>query len=277
MSEDELALNAIVSAVAASRRYRGVAPVVVRRLAQEEAPKARNNQDWEKRVKRRLHQIFGAYVDRTDYARVLQRLQDAADDAARRAVCRDALAAHASTRERLPILEAFYQEIFNRTGPVTSVLDIGCGLNPLAIPWMALRPAAHYLALDIDLELVAFLDAALSVFDVRGQARVSDVVAETPPEVCDLALLLKTVPCLEQQRAGVGRALLAGLNARWVVVTYPTRSLGGHSKGMARTYRESFARLAAGTPWRWEAFELPGELGFVVNKHAGIETRAGLE
>jgi len=55
-------IDAILAAVADSRRYRHVAPTLVARLAAEELPKSKNAADAEKRTKRRLHQIFGAYA-----------------------------------------------------------------------------------------------------------------------------------------------------------------------------------------------------------------------
>src|SRR5688572_12507219 len=118
----------IVARVLASRRYGRVAPALVQRLAAEEAPKARNPAEAEKRVKRRLHQIFGAYTARPDYSAILAKLQHAADEEARRHVCRSAMAGHASTRERLPIIDDFYRELFAVTGRPASLLDIGCGL-----------------------------------------------------------------------------------------------------------------------------------------------------
>lgn len=254
----------VATAVLESRRYRQVAPDLVRRLVAEELPKARSTAEVEKRVKRRLHQIFGAYAGTPPAAALLAELRQATDDAGRRAVCREALAQHASTRERLPILDDFYREIFAVTGQPQSILDLGCGLNPLALPWMDLAPGTGYLALDIDLALVAFLNEALPLFGVAGRAAAHDVIAGVPQEPCDVALLLKTLPCLEQQRSGISLELLRDLPARVIVATYPTRSLGGHGKGMARTYREAFTRLATTLDRTFTELEFPGELVFVI-------------
>src|SRR5688572_21566220 len=68
---DAVSIDDVLARVGASRRYRWVAEAVVARLAEEEIPKARNLADAEKRTKRRLHQIFGAYTGQPDYARLL--------------------------------------------------------------------------------------------------------------------------------------------------------------------------------------------------------------
>src|SRR5687767_1641323 len=130
----DIAVAEVFARVLRSRRYGTVAPEVVARLAAEEAPKARNLAEAEKRTKRRLHQIVGAYTVEPAYDRLLASLRaaHAAGPAAFRQACATTMQQHASTRERLPILEHFYRDIFALTGPPASLLDIGCGLNPLA-------------------------------------------------------------------------------------------------------------------------------------------------
>src|SRR3954471_20860941 len=111
-------IDAILQAVADSKRYRYVAPTIVARLAAEELPKSKNAADAEKRTKRRLHQIFGAYASPLPYDRLADRLDNTQGDPALfKKVCSQILTQHASTAERLNDLEAgFYQRIFEITG-----------------------------------------------------------------------------------------------------------------------------------------------------------------
>jgi 16S rRNA (guanine(1405)-N(7))-methyltransferase len=92
---------------------------------------------------------------------------------------------------------------------------------------------------------------------------------------CDLALLLKTVPNLDQQHPDASARLLRALgdSARWLVVSFPTQSLGGRGKGMARTYEARFDELGSALDWSdVTRLEWPGELVFVVR---GWETPDG--
>ena len=123
------------------------------------------------------------------------------------------------------------------------VLDVACGLNPLAAPWMDLPEDARYVAYDIDRQLLGLVDGALSLMDIKHRAESRDIVAEPPDDRCDVALLLKSVPCLDQQDPTAAVRILRAIQARQIVVTFPTRSLGGHGKGMARTYRARFEAL----------------------------------
>jgi 16S rRNA (guanine(1405)-N(7))-methyltransferase len=267
---EPVSVDAVVARVSTSRRYRWVAEAVVARLAAEEIPKSRNLADAEKRTKRRLHQIFGAYTGQLDYARLLldiARARSSGDEQALRVACRAALAQHASTRERLPILDQFYARIFTVTGAPATVVDIACGLNPLALPWMGLPPGCRYLAYDIDAAMLNFVAGFLDLIGVDHRVCLRDVVADPPDDACDVALLLKTVPCLDQQHPGAAGDIMRAVRARHIVVSFPTRSLGGHGgKGMDRSYRERVvAGLGTGDWGRLlEEIELPGELVFVV-------------
>lgn len=263
-------LDAVVAAVARSRRYRHVADAVIARLAAEELPRSRNAADAEKRTKRRLHQVFGAYHTPLPWDRLLARLQEARPDpAAFRSACADVLRGHASTAERLPELDAgFYDRIFAITGPPASILDLACGLNPIAWPWMRLPPATRYTACDIDKEMARFLDGFFQLAGIDGRAPLHDLVAGPPPIEADVALLLKTLPCLQHQTPDLG-TLLDRTRAKWLVVSFPTKSLGHIAKGMPTTYKAMFADLTSNRPWPTTELTFPSELVYIVHKHPG--------
>jgi 16S rRNA (guanine(1405)-N(7))-methyltransferase len=80
----------------------------------------------------------------------------------------------------------------------------------------------------------------------------------------DLALLLKLLPTLERLDRTAGARLLARLNVRHMVVSFPIRSLGGREKGMRTAYEARFRDTIADRPWQVERLEFPTELVFVV-------------
>lgn len=241
----------IVERVLRSSRYRDVDAGLVERLAGEELPAARNVDDAVKRVKRRLHQAVGAYRGRADRDRVLEPIRaawrgDLADDAFRRA-CREALARHASTAERLPNLDRFFAPIWSAAGGApTTLVDLGAGLGPVALPWMGLARDAMYHVCDID---GRSLETAAAFLDLVGQpvtAHQRDLVADGPPAVAgDVALLLKLVPILDRQDPAAAARVIRALDVRHAVITYPGRSLGGRRRGMDATYRRRMDALAA--------------------------------
>jgi 16S rRNA (guanine(1405)-N(7))-methyltransferase len=257
----------VVSAVQTSRRYQWVAPEVLARLAAEEIPKSRNQADAQKRTKRRLHQIFGAYAQPLPYASIAARIADAPRSGDElESLSRWVLGLHASTRERLPYLITFYADIFAITGLPRQVLDVACGLNPFAWPWMGLDPNCQYIAFDIDLQITALVDEFLSRIGIAHDVQVRDALSSVEMPQADVALLLKAAPCLEQQRTGAGLEILDRIDAPHVVFSYPTHSLSGRGKGMLRTYRAQFEHMLAQRPWRSHELEFPSELVFIVDK-----------
>lgn len=266
MSEDPR-LDALVAQVRQGRKYRMVAESLVQRIGAAELRKRTSLSEAVKATKNKLHQVAGLYfAGRPDYDDWLRRIARATEEDARRAALRAIMAHHASTRERLPILESFYARIFAGIEPVRSVLDLACGLNPLSLPWMPLAVGATYHAVDIYEDLMDFLQRALALLGVVGRAEARDILADRPADEADVALLLKAIPCLEQLDPAAGSSILDTINARHIVVSFPTRTVGGSDVGMRQTYAARFHALTAGRRWHIEPIEFADELVFRVTK-----------
>ena len=236
----------VVARVLASTRYRDVDRALVTRLATEELPRSRNADDAAKRVKRRLHQAVGAYRGgaAAKAGAELQATWTGTWDEPMGDACRRALERHASTRERIAELGRFYAEVWKAVGGVpASVLDLACGLNPLALPFMGLSASAEYLACDADRSVLQEVEAFLELVGQPHRTWPCDLVTGAPEATADVALLLKTVPLLDRQDRAAALRLVASLRARHVVVSFPARSLGGRGR-LERAYRTRMEALA---------------------------------
>jgi 16S rRNA (guanine(1405)-N(7))-methyltransferase len=258
-------LEQLLAAIRASANYRSISPELIRRIGTRELAVRSNLKEAIKATKTKLHQVAGAYVERTQYERWLHAIQAANDPEALRAACRTAMAGHVSSRERLGIIERFYNELFAHLGSVSSVLDLACGLNPLALPWMPSSISAYY-ACDLDAELIGFVDTFLKHAGMSGRAEVCDLLAGLPSVATDVALLLKTVPVLDQLQRDGGLEVVRSIAATQIVVSYPTRSLGGRGKGFGQTYTEKFTTMAQHEGWQYKQLEFPGELVFIIRR-----------
>lgn len=270
MHKHENALEQLMSQVLSSAKYRGTSPHLIESIGSQELAKRRNLKEAVKATKNKLHQISRVYLDEhEDYTSWLDQLAVAissGDQAHIQQVCRQIMAHHASTKERLPILDQFYSTLLAKLPPPSSVLDIACGFNPLALPWMSLAPNAHYYAYDIHQPMIDFLNHALALLQVNGQAQVSDVLQASPTCEVDVAFLLKALPCLEQLNKQASYQLLRELKARYVIVSFPAHSLSGQCKGMTSYYETHFRSLIAQEPWEIERYEFATELVFLVTK-----------
>jgi len=272
-------ITELIEIVRSSSKYAAVSEAMIRSIGLRELAARRTLKEATKATKNKLHQVAGAYLDgRMPYDEWLAMLEKQGDgeieetgrsgilNSQFRQACLEIMRHHASTRERLPILEQFYATTLASLGPIHSVIDLACGLNPLALAWMPLAPDVRYYACDIYDDMIAFLNGFFARAGVRGQAHVCDLVAGAPNEQADLALVLKALPPLDQQAKNAGRDLLRALNARHILVSFPAQSLGGRGKGMAENYEQRFRALAGAEGWSLERFVFPTELAFLVRK-----------
>jgi 16S rRNA (guanine(1405)-N(7))-methyltransferase len=256
----------VVERVLRSSRYRDVDPRLVERLAGEELARARSADDAVKRVKRRLHQVVGAFRGAPTGGTLERAWRGDLADAAFRDACLSVMRTHVSTRERIGHLPAFYAAIWERTGVPQRLLDVGCGLGPLALPWMGIG-SATLLASDVDDRALATVRSFLALVEQPHEVVRRDAVADPPSEPADVALLLKLVTTLDRQDPDAATRLLRGLDVRHAVVSFTTRSLGGRGRGMERTYRDRLERLVAdaGRVTGVAEASVPGELVFILD------------
>jgi 16S rRNA (guanine(1405)-N(7))-methyltransferase len=267
---DDTLLEELIQAVCTGARYQDISVELVRRVAVQELARGRSFKEAVKATRSKLHQVGGAYQETAiPYPQLLAELQALPCDPADpdlQAFCRKVLRLHASTRERLPLLERFFAETLASIAPVQSVLDLASGLNPLALPWMPLAPEAPYYACDIYADMLAFVSRFLIHTGRPGAAEVCDLVQGPPAHSVQLALVLKVIPCLEQVDKEIGLRLLDAVPAEYVLVSFPAHSLGGRSKGMVKNYEAHFRQLVSARPWPIQRFEFPGELAFLIKK-----------
>lgn len=263
-------LEELIAAVLSSAKYRHISPGFVRSIGARELAIRPNLKAAVKATKNALHQAGGAFQDAPiHYERALARLREAwsgdPTDEVFREACRVVMAAHTSTRERLPILDEFYATVFAALpAPPRRVLDIACGLNPLARPWMPLPPTTEYLAYDIYADQMAFLNEFMALCGYPGRAEVRDVIGAPPDESVDLALVLKTLPCLEAIDKNATARLLDAIRAPWLLVSFPAQTLGGRRKGMAAQYEARFRALLDERGREAQLFEFKTEMAFLI-------------
>jgi len=263
-------LDQLVDAVLASRNYRHISRDFIAVLGSQELARHSNLKEAIKATRNKLHQVGGAYIEsEAHYAAWIALLQQAAvngdNDQFKRA-CKSVMGFHASTRERLPMLEQFYTTLLADLPPVRSVIDVACGLHPLAIPWMPLGQGAQYYAYDIYHDMADFLNEFMVLIHMPGYAQTRDVIQHCPTSKVDLAFVLKAIPCLEQVDKNAGLHLLDAINADHLVVSFPVHSLGGRKKGMAANYEARFHDLVRHKNWSIKRFEFATELVFRINK-----------
>ena len=263
-------IDRLIEAVLASSKYKRIDVDFIKHIGMQELARHRNLKGAIKSTKNKLHQIGGAYQTSTPrYSVWLDELKFAkrsGNEEHFHETCKWIMQYHASTRERLPILEQFYTTIFADLPPIHRILDVACGFNPLTLPWMPLAESVEYYAYDIYQDMLVFLERFMALIQVQGQAQVCDIIQSCPTTEVDVAFVLKALPCLEQVDKSAGSELLHRINAKYVVVSFPVHSLGGRMKGMEANYEARFWALVEGTKWEIKRFDFATELVFLIKK-----------
>lgn len=272
----------MVAAIRRSSKYRAMSEETILALARQAWPEHQRRKALEKAVRKRLHGIAATHLGDPDYGALGEALAAAlarGDAEAERALCEAALQQHLSTRERWPYLPAFYAAIFGHTGVPGTLLDLACGLGPLALPWMGLPTSTRVLAYDIHEPRVAMLDGWLRARGQAGGAEVRDIVLRPPTERADVALLLKELHRLQRNYSGAGGVgwveWLASIPARHLVVSLPAFSAHG-GRGLVGRYRDMMGRLIEGKGWATHELLFAHEVVFCLDTGAGTTAGTGV-
>jgi 16S rRNA (guanine(1405)-N(7))-methyltransferase len=267
---DKTSPEALAQQVMANPKYKPMAKNLVIRLSRDAISQGLTGKPAVKHVRNKLHQVGGAYFKhKIDYAAEKAQLAQLppnihSDQVA--VYCQKAMRVHASTAERLPIINEFFHTCLGPIVPVTSVLDLACGLNPMAVPWMPLADSAKYFACDVYLDMLGLIESFFNHFNLDGMTSACDLVSAIPVQKAQVAFLLKSIPCLEQMDKTIGIRLLEGIQAEHILVTFPVHSLGGKNKGMQNFYGEHFTDMIKDKSWAVREFHFKTELAFLVSK-----------
>ena len=257
--------NELLDKLLASKNYRDVCPDTVRRVWSECEKRYRKARDVEKAAREALHGITGAFMTPQEARQLAYDMQawhvDKTDLSLERMLGR-----HASTRERLPLsdMDALYDRIFTVAGRPRSVLDLACGINPI---YLGAR-GIDTMGVDISGSAVYAVNCFHESYGLPVSAVCADLLCPgaIPAARVDLALLFKLLPLLERQETGGATRVMQAVNARYLAVSFPTRTLGGRSVGMAENYaRWMDAHLPRGMAVA-DRFETRNELFYIIVK-----------
>jgi 16S rRNA (guanine(1405)-N(7))-methyltransferase len=263
-------LDQLANAVLKSPKYRNVSEDLIRSIGKRELLKRKNLKSAVKFTKNKLHQIGGAYfLHKPDYGSWLEKLKKAkksGNENLFRKACAEIMSYHYSTRERLNFLDQFYAKIFALLPPVKTIMDVACGFHPLSLSWMPVSTKIKYYAFDVYRDLIEFLNEFMVIDNIQGHAEVRDVTQHPPETHADFAFILNTIPCLEQIDKMAGLKILEAINANFLAVSFPARTLGGREKNMLRHYEARFHKLTNKKDWIVQRLEFRSELVFLVKK-----------
>ena len=272
MISDQAYFDSLIQGVEKSRKYRDLQiPLdTLYDILAFESQRSNSRQELEDKFRKSLHNIIAPYLEDINYLAETARLAElSAQNPGRDALkawCQDIMHRHASSRERLPYLDTFYQKIFETVGTTDSILDLACALDPLGLPWIELPRTTQFFAYDIHQPRLTFLQAYFDLFYPNATAVHQDILSNTPTQAADCAFFFKEAHRLEKRRPGSNRDLFESINAKWLVVSLPSEDLAGHHS--LETYHSALIHQAVeGHPWQLSTSQVGNELLFFIHKH----------
>lgn len=231
LSTSDVAL--LVNQILDSRKYRssGLNPATVEDLIYQEGRKHNSQKTILKAVKHKLHNIVAPYLGELDYLALQAQLSNMnSGDPNRQEIktfCLQVLAQHASTAERIPFMTEFYRILFEEIGTPTSILDLACGLHPLAFPWMNLSTSTQFHAYDILQPRIDLINDFFQKIGMAALAENRDILVSPPPIHADLAIFFKEAHRFDKRQPGCNRAFWAHLKVDLLAVSLPVQNLSG--------------------------------------------------
>ena len=260
-----------VQQILKAKKYANLSPETVGRILQWAKARVRKK-EVDKTARKKLHQIYGAYFSQgaaSAFEKMVQRNPE--HPAEIKTYCQELMDLHSSSQERQEDLSIFYRKIFEITGQPDRVIDLACGLNPLSYPWIYDHGAIPYVGYDIDQRTTRIMNDLLVSFGYPVRVHFNDLFLNTPVhKETDVVLLLKALPCLEQQEKGISLKLLTEIRCRFLVISFPSRSLGGRSKGMEANYETFLNAMVDESIHRVQKINFKREIVYVLERIAQI-------
>lgn len=266
---DDDDLNNIVQNIIQSKKYKSIYKKTIEHNVKICLEKYGKKQA-EERARKILHQIWSAYYEKKpDFKHLYESLIQKFDienktELEIKEKLTNILSLQSSTYERISILDDFYKEIFSITEKPSSIIDHACGLNPLTYLWMKLNDDVKYQAYDIDNDLIWFLNSIFKFFELNNiEAKLGDVLVDDF-DYADTVFMLKLLPILEQQKKGSSLSVMKRQKCKYLIVSFPIKSLSGNEKGMIQFYSNWFKKTIENEKWKFKEILFDTELVFVI-------------
>ncbi len=185
------------------------------------------------------------------------------------------LATNKSTHERLSVYSELYARIFEITGKPRNIMDLGCGLNPVSLPFMAIYPENYY-CYDINESDTRFLNNFFKISKAFGVAKNLDLsnienIKKLPSDI-DICFMFKLIDTLEKEKGREGHKYseeiikILAEKCKFIVISFATRTISGRE--MNYPQRGWIERMLERIGMKFEKiyFNEAGEVFYVVRR-----------
>lgn len=167
------------------------------------------------------------------------------------------LMTHSSTKERMK----FYPKLMEIISSlhIKSILDLGCGLNPIALA----KPGIAYYASDINQEELSLIKKFFIKNNIQGGIFQCNLLK---PESCnfptaDLCIIFKVLDILGKNDYILAKKIISKINSKFLLISFSTRTLSG--KAMSRPRRIWLEKLLRSDNYFFEIIKSENEIFYL--------------
>ncbi len=217
-----------------------------------------------KDIRKRLRDVYGAFsINLNKRNKLLGELGSLVNSNAEHEkiveLHKKILMTHRSTKERLNHYSEIYGKIFSITGKPKHILDLAAGLNPLSLIFTDLKDI-KCTAVELTDEDCSFLNHYFKIMKIDGTTLKMNLLVENKFPKADICFMFKLLDSLETMRKNISKDLISSIDAKFIVISFPTRTLSG--KPLSAKRLGWFRKLVD----IHEEFEVQNEIFFVVKK-----------
>ncbi len=168
------------------------------------------------------------------------------------------LKTHISTAERLGDYTLIKEKI--SALKIKSILDLGCGLNPLALA----SKNVDYHAYDIRQDEISILNDFFTKEKISGKAEIYDIRKYNKDlPSADLILIWKVLEIVGGDTHALSRKLIQSLKYKYLMISFSTCTLSG--KKMLHKKRIWLEKIIKEENKNYEAFQTSSEIFYLIN------------
>lgn len=169
------------------------------------------------------------------------------------------LRTHSSTKERMDFYPKLKELLTNLK--VNSVLDLGCGINPIALA----NPNFEYYASDINQEELNLIQEFFDKNKINGKTFFCDLkkIENYSLPKTDICLILKVFDILGNHL--IAEKILNNINSNYILASFSTKTLSG--KPMNKPRRIWFEKLLEKFNFSFELIGLNNEVFYLIRKN----------
>ena len=263
--EDKRLIKFLIKEIKKNKKYKTIAEEVILREIKEyfkKNPDATEDKSTIKEIRAQLHKSYSSFQTKKKNKRE-KYLEELDTD--------KLLSITLSTKERLDDYKKLYQNIFKITGKPKTIIDIGCGLNPVSYPLMSLKKLT-YLVYDIDEEDIKFLNKYFKIMKskgLNGKAEILDVrnnkkIFSLPSS--DIILLFKVLDLIDKENHKPSEELIKILIKKtdFIIASFATKTIT--RKQMKYPKRKWFELMLERLNLKFKIIETSNEIYYVVSK-----------